>query len=90
MAEVEHVASRGPSLVYYPADLAFDHGPARTEHGRIQVPLQRLSGYPSSRLVERHSPVDPDDLRSGSTHQREQLTRTDAEMDPWCAQVRDG
>jgi Domain of unknown function (DUF4349) len=88
--KIEHVASRGATLGHDPANLAFHDRPPRAEHRGVEVSLQGLAGYPSGRLVERHPPVDPDDVRAGSTHQREQLTGADAEVDSRHVEVTDG
>ena len=53
------------------------------QHGRVEVALHRpgAAGAPGG-LVERHPPVDADDVGAGLGHRAEQLAGADAEVDP--------
>src|SRR5207302_7107299 len=60
-----------------------DDGPGREHDGRVEVSLHSSTGPDAlCGLVERDAPVDPDDIGTGLTHQPEQLTGADAEVDP--------
>ena len=59
---------------------------ATTSHGArhtagIEVALHRLAGHALARHVERHPPVDADDVGAGLAHQPEQLAGAHAEVD---------
>ncbi len=66
------------------------HHLGRREHQRrVEVALHGLARPdPADRLVERHPPVDPDDVGPGLPHVVQQLPRPDAEVD--ARHVRDG
>ena len=60
-----------------------EHQLGRREHQRrVQVALDGSVTDPLDALVERHPPVDADDVGPGLTHQAEELTGADAEVDP--------
>ena len=82
VAEVEDVPARGPALLDHPAHLAVDRRPVGEQHGGVEVALQRPPGPdPAGGLVERHPPVDADDVGAGVADQRQQLAGADAEVD---------
>ena len=90
VAEVEDVAAGGAALLDDPADLAVDGRPVGQQDGGVEVALQRRPGptRPGG-LVQRHPPVDADDVGAGVADQRQQLTGADAEVDPRHVPVAD-
>ena len=68
---------------HHPAHLAVDGRPVGQQDGGVEVALQRAAGAdPAGGLVQRHPPVDADDVGAGVADQRQQLTGADPEVDP--------
>ena len=81
VAEVEDVAGPAGVAAEHVAGAVGHDVPRRQAHGRVEVALHGLAGHALAGDVERHPPVDADDVGAGVAHQREQLAGADAEVD---------
>ena len=82
VAQVEHVAGRGPGPFEDVPGLFGHDVPVRQAQRRVEVALDRDTGpHPSTGHVEWHPPVDADDVAPCGGHRRQQLAGAHPEED---------
>ena len=73
----------GAALLEHPAHLPVDRRAVGEQHRGVEVALHRVAGADAAGgLVQRHPPVDTDDVGARVADQRQQLAGADAEVDP--------
>ena len=88
VTEIEHVPRQARRLGQDPFGGARHDLDRSQADGRIQVALEGdVRPDPSRRHLQRHPPVDADDIRARARHQAEQLAGPHSEMDAGDAQI---
>src|SRR5438105_13074876 len=83
VAEVEDMPGAARCSTEHRQRFRLNCPPRRETHSRIEVALDGdVEADPLPRFVERNPPVHADDVRTGVSHQRQELPGSDPEMDP--------